>query len=189
MRRPIFCTSISSESSPSGIIIDQKDNVAALIDSPVAMTTTKTLDEQRMARDQFEKTEMAASRKSPTAESPDIDLKKETKDARERAGFPNAYGPGAEKIIITGRNMGSFDTLEILRRRQCRRKGDAGEELGVRGGISGTTRLRRPQDRDTRCSFRQDHRWDDVRCRAFRRKEEKEESGEKERDKEEEEQQ
>ena len=46
--------------------------------------TTTTFDEQRMARDQFEKTEMAASRKSPTAESPYIDLKKETKDA-ERA--------------------------------------------------------------------------------------------------------
>ena len=57
---------------------------------------------------------MAASRKSPTAKSPYIDLKKETKDARERAGFPNAYGPGAEKIIITGRNMDRSTRSDLL---------------------------------------------------------------------------
>ena len=96
----------------SGLIVDRKDKVAALIESPILVTMT-TLDEQRSAWEQFEKIEMAGSQKSPTANAPYIDLHKEKKDEKERAGFPNAYGPG-ERIIIKGRNMGAFDTLEIL---------------------------------------------------------------------------
>lgn len=101
-----------TEATLSGLIVDQKDKVSALIESPVAMTMT-TLDEQRSTVKQFERLEMAASQKSPTVDAPYIELRKEKKDEKERAGFPNAYGPG-ERIIIKGRNMGSFDTLEIL---------------------------------------------------------------------------
>jgi len=100
------------EASLSGLILDRKDQVSALIESPVAMTMT-TLYDQRSSREQFEKLEMAASQKSPTADAPYIELQKERKDEKERAGFPNAYGPG-EEIIIKGRNMGAYDMLEIL---------------------------------------------------------------------------
>jgi photosystem II stability/assembly factor-like uncharacterized protein len=100
------------EASLSGLIVDQKDKVSALVESPVALTMT-TLNEQRSAREQFEKLEMAASQKSPTADAPYIELQKKKKDRKERAGFPNAYAPG-EEIIIKARNMGTFDTLELL---------------------------------------------------------------------------